>query len=107
MIPSCCEIDIGESTEGRDCFTPKAKSIEGAEIVVTGELGGVVLQSCNFLSTTSQVVSASVRTYSLVILLGDAGSVILNFDSVEAMVLKTDVCRANNGEVQYDEGCFG
>ena len=66
-----------------------------------------MLQSCNFLITTLQVVSALERTYSLVILLGDAGSVILNFNSVEAMVLKTDVCRVGNGEVQYDEGCFG
>ena len=45
-------MDVGESTEGGERLASKAESIEGVEIFVTAELRGVVLQRCNFLSTT-------------------------------------------------------
>ena len=44
-VPSSNDVQIGQRAKGRESFTSEAESVKGGEILVSGELGGIMLET--------------------------------------------------------------
>lgn len=65
---------LGERAERGECFAAEAKCLEGGEVIVGRELRGVVLEG-----------------YRVVVFWRDASTVVLDFNSVESIVLEANL----------------